>query len=97
MSQLAKKIDDRTALIGVKALGYVGLPLSRAFCDAGFKVLGFDIDMEKVDALNQGRNYLKHLGTNFVADMVNDGSFSATADSDRLVEPDAILVCVPTP
>ncbi|MBH07030.1 MAG: UDP-N-acetyl-D-glucosamine dehydrogenase [Phycisphaeraceae bacterium] len=97
MSQLAKKIDDRTALIGVKALGYVGLPLSRAFCDAGFKVLGFDIDTEKVDALNQGRNYLKHLGTNFVADMVNDGSFSATADSDRLVEPDAILVCVPTP
>ena len=92
-------IEDRSALIGVVALGYVGLPLIRSFWDAGFRVLGFDIDPDKIEQLRRGENYLKHLGDNLVSDMVASGveRFDVTDDFSRLGEPDAILVCVPTP
>ena len=94
------RFQHRSALVGVIGLGYVGLPLCRVFHDAGFRVLGFDIDPEKVAALARGSNYLKHLGERFVADMnpaSKDARFSATSDFSRLAEPDAIIVCVPTP
>ncbi len=94
---LQDKIDNKTALVGVSALGYVGLPLARAFYDAGFRVLGFDIDPQKIELLGQGRNYLKHLGEDFVREMARSGRFEATADFSRLGEADAILICVPTP
>ena len=94
---LHQKVADRTALVGVIGLGYVGLPLCRAFVDSGLTVLGFDIDPAKVDAISRGENYLKHLGPAFIADMLATGRLSATDDLDRLAEPDALLVCVPTP
>lgn len=95
---LAAKIENKTARIGVIGLGYVGLPLLRAFWQAGFPVLGFDIDQSKIDKLKRGDAYLKHLGDNFVRDMAASGArFDATADFKRLGEPDAIIVCVPTP
>ncbi|HSN55334.1 MAG TPA: NAD(P)-binding domain-containing protein, partial [Candidatus Sulfomarinibacteraceae bacterium] len=56
-----EKIEDRTALIGIIGLGYVGLPLALAFTEKGFRVLGFDTDPVKVDKLNRGECYIKHL------------------------------------
>lgn len=95
--QLKRKIDDKKALVGVMGLGYVGLPLADAFVHAGLPVLGFDIDASKIDQLAQGKNYLPHLGESMVRDMNATGRFRFTADFSRLGEPDAILVCVPTP
>ena len=94
---LADRIEDRSACIGVIALGYVGLPLIRVFWDAGFRVLGYDIDQEKIDKLQRGENYLQHLGRDFVSEMAGSDRFEATSDATRLGEPDALLVCVPTP
>jgi UDP-N-acetyl-D-glucosamine dehydrogenase len=94
---LKTKIKDGSAIIGVIGLGYVGLPLMRAFSVAGFRVIGFDVDQNKIDALHRGENYLKHLGADFVKQMVASGRFDATADFSRLGEPDAVISCVPTP
>jgi len=94
---LAKKIADRTAVVGVIGLGYVGLPLVRAFAVAGFPTLGFDVDPAKIVALREGRSYLKHLGENLVRDIKASGKFDATDDFARLGEADAVIVCVPTP
>ena len=100
---LQKIINSKSARIGIVGLGYVGLPLLRAFYDAGFSVLGFDVDPAKIEMLNRGENYLKHLGENLVSDMIspagNSGPprFEATADMSRMGEADALLLCVPTP
>lgn len=94
---LAERIDSRRALVGVIGLGYVGLPLVRVFHDAGFGVLGFDTDPAKIAALGRGENYLRHLGADFVGAMLATGRFRATSDASRLGEPDAVLICVPTP
>lgn len=94
---LAELIALRRARVAVIGLGYVGLPLIRAFHDAGFPVLGFDIDPAKITALARGENYLRHFGADFVAAMLPTGRFEATADFSRLREADAILICVPTP
>src|SRR5207237_1279384 len=59
---LQEKIDSNSAVVGVIGLGYVGLPLLAAFAKVGFPVMGFDVDPRKIDALNRGENYLKHLG-----------------------------------
>ena len=94
---LREKIEDRSAVVGVMALGYVGLPLIRTFFDAGFRVIGFDVDPKKIEKLQRGENYLKHLGEDFVSEMTASDRFSATTDMSRLGEADAVLVCVPTP
>ena len=94
---LKKKIEDGSAIVGVIGLGYVGLPLMRAFNAAGFRVIGFDVDQRKIHALHRGENYLKHLGPDYVKQMVASGRFDATADFSRLGEGDAVISCVPTP
>ncbi|MEM1211237.1 MAG: nucleotide sugar dehydrogenase [Planctomycetota bacterium] len=91
------RVADRSLKVGVLALGYVGLPLLRSFWDAGFSVIGFDIDPEKIAMLRRGENYLKHFGDGFVAAMAESERFEVTDDFARLGEPDAVLVCVPTP
>src|SRR5213076_2805306 len=78
-------------------LGYVGLPLLHAFHAAGHRVIGFDVDPKKIEALCKGENYLKHLGPGIVKEMLAAGRFEATDDFARLAEPDAIISCVPTP
>ncbi|MCA9582842.1 MAG: nucleotide sugar dehydrogenase, partial [Myxococcales bacterium] len=97
MSTLRSKIESKSVRVGVLGLGYVGLPLLRAFWDGGVSVLGFDIDPEKISALREGRNYLKHLGENLVKDMVGSDRYEVTADFGRLGEADVVLLCVPTP
>jgi UDP-N-acetyl-D-glucosamine dehydrogenase len=95
--QLLDKIKNKSAVVSVIGLGYVGLPLLAAFHRAGFPVLGFDVDPAKIKALHAGQNYLKHLGPSLVADMKAAGRFDCTDDFARLAEADAILSCVPTP
>jgi UDP-N-acetyl-D-glucosamine dehydrogenase len=88
---------QKTAVIGVVGLGYVGLPLIRALVSAGFRTLGFDVDPAKIEKLNAGQSYIGHVAGEWIAGCVRDGKFAATADISRLAEPDAILICVPTP
>ena len=101
MSQTAAELEAlfvaRKATIGVIGLGYVGLPLACAVADAGFGVIGFDIDPEKVASLNSGRSYLRHISDSVLAARLGIDRFSATADFQRLAEADAVLICVPTP
>jgi len=99
MDTLEQKLGNRSASVGVIGLGYVGLPLLRAFYDAGLRVIGFDNDPRKIEQLRRGENYLQHLGTTLVSDMVQGDSerFDVTDDATRLGEPDALLICVPTP
>ncbi len=92
-----KSIEERSAVVGVLGLGYVGLPLAAAFVEAGFRVLGFDTDPSKIESLDRGKNYLHHLGDELTQRMKASGRFEATCDADRLGEPDAVLICVPTP
>jgi UDP-N-acetyl-D-glucosamine dehydrogenase len=94
---LAARISSRAAVVGVLGMGYVGLPVAAAMVQAGFSVLGFDIDESKVSVLNRGECYLEHLGRDFAGDLCATGRFEATSDMDRLTEADALLVCVPTP
>jgi UDP-N-acetyl-D-glucosamine dehydrogenase len=91
-----KKIKDRTAVIGVIGLGYVGLPLLLRYIEAGYRVLGFDIDPEKVNQLNSRKSYIEHIPSHQVAQAVDSG-FQATTDFSRTTEADALIICVPTP
>jgi UDP-N-acetyl-D-glucosamine dehydrogenase len=93
---LLDKIQTRRARVGIIGLGYVGLPLARAFGTAGFAVLGFDVDQAKVARLERGESYIGHIAPATIQEMKAQG-FEATADFGRLNEPDAILICVPTP
>jgi UDP-N-acetyl-D-glucosamine dehydrogenase len=94
---LRQRIAGREAMVGVIGLGYVGLPLAHTLHAGGLRVLGFDIDPAKIEALAAGRNYLKHLGDEMTTQLSRSERFRATADFSRLGEADAILVCVPTP
>ena len=90
-------IDQKTCTIGVIGLGYVGLPLIDAFVNAGYRCLGFDIDPQKVDLLNRGQSYIKHIDGDRISQWLALNRFEATTDMQRLSEPDALLICVPTP
>lgn len=92
-----KAILEKTAKVGVIGLGYVGLPLIRAFIHAGFKTLGFDVDQAKIDRLRAGQSYIEHIPSAWIAECVGNGTFEPTADMRRLCEADALLICVPTP
>ena len=83
--------------VAVIGLGFVGLPLSLQFVRAGVEVLGLDVDAAKVEALNQGRSYIRHIESAVVAEAVKSGNFSATTDFSRVGVADAVLICVPTP
>jgi UDP-N-acetyl-D-glucosamine dehydrogenase len=84
----------KTAIVG---LGYVGLPLSLQFARSGVTVLGLDIDTGKVDLLNQGKSFIKHISAEAVTEAVHKGAFSASSDFSRIREVTAIIICVPTP
>lgn len=93
---LLSRINDLKARVGIIGLGYVGLPLARAFVSGGLRVLGFDVDTAKITQLRQGKSYIGHIPDKVVRDLTERG-FEPTDDFKRLDEPDAIIVCVPTP
>ena len=94
---LIQKINEQKAVIGVVGLGYVGLPLLMEFVERDFKTIGFDIDIRKVDKLNDGKSYIKHIDEKRVKAVRDSGLFEATIDFERIKEVDCILICVPTP
>ena len=94
---LGQKIADKTVRLATVGLGYVGLPLSVEFASAGLRVVGIDIDREKVDAIGRGESYVRDVPSESVAKLVKEGTLSATADFDVLSDKDAVIICVPTP
>ena len=90
-----EKIKERNSKIGIIGLGYVGLPLVIEFCRSGFSVVGFDVDQQKIDHLQQGRSYIKHIDAGHITDC--SPRFLPTTDFSKLAEIDCIIICVPTP
>ena len=83
--------------IAIIGQGYVGLPLSIQFARCGVTVLGLDIDNKKVEALNKGQSYIKHIDSKAIAEQIESGRFSASTDFRRVAETTAVIICVPTP
>jgi UDP-N-acetyl-D-glucosamine dehydrogenase len=96
-SALAAAIADRTATVGVIGLGYVGLPLAATIAEAGFPIIGFDIDSEKVKLLNGGTSYIDAVPGRRLGAILNAKRFRASAAFDELPACDVIVICVPTP
>jgi len=95
-TQLLEKIKQRQAVIGIVGLGYVGLPLMLRYVEEKYKVIGFDIDDDKVKKLNAGKSYIEHITDQSIQFAV-DNKFEATTDYARIKDVDAIILCVPTP
>jgi UDP-N-acetyl-D-glucosamine dehydrogenase len=95
--RLIGRIRERKASIGIIGLGYVGLPLVREFHKAGFNVTGFDVDPQKVDMLNKGKSYIRHITSETIKNLIADGRFKAATDFTNLKDIDCIIICVPTP
>jgi UDP-N-acetyl-D-glucosamine dehydrogenase len=97
LNGLKKKILDRSAVIGVAGIGYVGLPLAVEKAKVGFTVVGYDRNPIRVDQINQGLNYIRDVDDRELAEMVDTGRLSATADFSTLGRCDVVIICVPTP
>ncbi|MGY0217563.1 nucleotide sugar dehydrogenase [Endozoicomonadaceae bacterium StTr2] len=95
--QLIKKLNDRSAVIAIVGLGYVGLPLALRYTEAGYKVIGLDIDKGKVDRLNRGQCDINHINAGRVHETIQSGFFKASADFSTVSKVDALIICVPTP
>jgi len=96
LEALLRKLDERSATIGIVGLGYVGLPLAIRYADVGYKVIGFDIDPAKAQHIAQGKTYIKHIPDSAIQDASQKG-FEATTDFTRATDVDALILCVPTP
>lgn len=97
IESLLQKIQKREFNVGIIGLGYVGLPLLWTFHEKGMPVIGFDVDQNKVDCINQGIPYIKHLGKEKMQVLADSDRCQSTSDFSKLVEADALLMCVPTP
>lgn len=97
LEALKEKVKNKKAGVGIIGLGYVGLPLALAKCKAGFKVLGIDINADKVKMLNGGRSYLRDISDEQLGPVIDSGKFKATTSFEELVTVDVIIICVPTP
>ena len=96
-NDLLKKIADKTAVVGIVGLGYVGLPLAVEMAEAGYKTIGFDVQSKKVDSVNAGHNYIGDIVGDKLKNMVETGYLRATSDFDFISGVDAVAICVPTP
>lgn len=97
LDTLQQRIASRTAKVGLIGLGYAGLPLAVAFAEAGFDVVGIDLQDARVDALNRGESYIGDIPAERVATLVAANTFRATTNYAALADVDAITICVPTP
>ncbi len=97
MSYLEGKLEDKTAVIGVVGLGYVGLPLAIAFAQAGLKVIGFDMQAKRVAMVNQGESYIADVSSQTLSALIAGKRLQANTDQSQLTMVDAISICVPTP
>jgi UDP-N-acetyl-D-glucosamine dehydrogenase len=95
--QLQQKITDKSAVIGVIGLGYVGLPLIVEFAQKGYKGIGFEVDQKKIDEINAGTSYIVDVPSDAVKACVDAGKLGATTDFSQLNDCDVIIICVPTP
>lgn len=95
--KLLKKIESKEVVAGVVGLGYVGLPLAVEKAKAGFKTIGFDVQKEKVDMVNNGINYIGDVVDSDLAELVKKGMLKATSDFSELNDVDFVAICVPTP
>jgi UDP-N-acetyl-D-glucosamine dehydrogenase len=95
--ELLARLEQKTATVAVIGLGYVGLPLAESFSAAGFRVVGFDVDSEKVKKLRAGESYIGHIAASRILELTRAGRFQATADPSCFADVDAIVICVPTP
>src|SRR5256885_17258577 len=94
---LNSRIETKQARVAIIGLGYVGLPLAVEFGQSGFKVLGIDINAEKIAQLNRGESYVKDIPDNNLTTLVEDFFFTASSNYDGLAEADIVIICVPTP
>ncbi len=94
---LAEKISSKKAIVGIMGLGYVGLPLVREFCNGGLRVVGFDVDPNKIKMLHAGKSYIEHIPSSMIQGLINSKKFRATTNMKELKKVDAIIICVPTP
>lgn len=97
MSSLKQKLRDKTAVLGVIGLGYVGLPLAVEKAKAGFKTIGFDVQETKVEMVNEGKNYIGDVVNEDLEAIVRSGLLSATTDFAQVAQADCVCICVPTP
>ena len=95
--QLNNKIESKQAKIGIIGMGYVGLPLALEFAESDFNVTGFDIDKNKIPFLNEGKSYIKHIGSERIKNLVEKNKFIATNNFKELENQDILIICVPTP
>ena len=97
MTNLEQRLEEKSAVVAVVGLGYVGLPLAVAFSQAGFNVVGFDIQQKRVNLVNKGQSYIVDVDSKSLSEAVANKLLEATTDQSRLKEVDAICICVPTP
>jgi UDP-N-acetyl-D-glucosamine dehydrogenase len=96
--EILNKIADKSIVVGIIGLGYVGLPLGLEFANKNFKVIGFDLDESKIKFLSKGKSYIKHISSDRIKKFfVDKKNFTVTSDFSHLPEADAIIICVPTP
>jgi len=96
-NQLLSRINDKIAVIGIVGLGYVGLPLALRFIEAGYHVVGFDIDQVKINILKSGKSYIKHIPSPLILNAIKKNLFKVTIDFSKATGVDALIICVPTP
>jgi UDP-N-acetyl-D-glucosamine dehydrogenase len=94
---ILSKINDKTAVVGVVGLGYVGLPLIKRLNEVGFPTLGLDIDQTKIDALTDGKSYIKHINVDDIESAISSGKCQVSSNFSKAKNADVIILCVPTP
>ena len=97
LASLIQRLKDRTAVVAVLGLGYVGLPFATVFAEAGFKVIGIDPIAEKVAMIQRGESYVLDVTSKQVARLMSEGRLQATTEFSALTQVDAVAICVPTP